>query len=188
MATAVLSGELLPHGDACSSQLIETGVVAVARRSPDRHQGRACNPPQFSTSLYTAIPEERDGKWFLTIASGFHLPPYTGTADLSDFHLVTGVTTTFFTDEFDHRGPGAAMTALGRGSVGVGAVSIGPPPSLAPASLSAPPPATKLENGRSISIMQRRRRRCCLGVLLRAMLPLLGDASRQSVIAARFGP
>jgi hypothetical protein len=45
---------------------------------------------------------------------------------------VTGVTTTFFTDEFAHRSPGNAMTALGRGSVGVGRVSIGPAPALAP--------------------------------------------------------
>jgi hypothetical protein len=126
VATAVLSGELLPpttpvavNHETASSPLL------VVQSAAD-----ACNPPQFSTSLYTAIPES--DKWFLALSSGFHLPPYTGTADLADFHLVTAVTTTFFSDEFDHRRPGAAMTALGRGSLGVGRVSIGPAPALAP--------------------------------------------------------
>jgi hypothetical protein len=90
----------------------------------------ACNPPQFSTSLYSAIPES--DKWFLALASGYHLPPYTDAAEPADFHLVSEVTTTFFTDEFEHRSPGAAMTLLARSSAGIGHLSSGPAPALAP--------------------------------------------------------
>ena len=124
-AVAALSGSLLGPVSATSTNHEVAGApLLVVQSATDR-----CNPPQESTALYRAIPE--GDKWFLTLASGDHLPPYTGTADLADFDLVSALTTSFFSEEFAHHRPLAAMAALAKASAGVGVLSSGPAPALA---------------------------------------------------------
>jgi hypothetical protein len=125
VAVAALSGSLLGPVSATSTNHEVAGApLLVVQSATDR-----CNPPQESTALYKAIPES--DKWFLTLASGDHLPPYTGTADLADFNLISALTTAFFSAEFAHHRPLAAMAALSKASAGVGVLSSGPAPALA---------------------------------------------------------
>ena len=125
VAVAALSGSLLATVASTSSNRELAGAaLLVAQSATDR-----CNPPEESTELYRAIPES--DKWFLTLESGDHLPPYTGTADLADFDLVSALTTAFFSAEFAHHRPLAAMAALAKASAGVGVLSSGPAPDLA---------------------------------------------------------
>jgi hypothetical protein len=125
-AVAALSGSLLGPVSATSTNHEVAGApLLVVQSATDR-----CNPPQESTALYRAIPES--DKWFLTLASGDHLPPYTGAADLADFDLVSTLTTAFFSEEFSHHRPLAAMAARVKASAGVGVLSSGPAPALAP--------------------------------------------------------
>jgi hypothetical protein len=108
-----------------SNHEVAGAPLLVVQSATDR-----CNPPQESTGLYSAIRES--DKWFLTLESGDHLPPYTGTADLADFDLVSALTTAFFSQEFAHHRPLAAMAALAKASAGVGVLSSGPAPALTP--------------------------------------------------------
>jgi hypothetical protein len=125
-AVAALSGSLLgPVSTSSTNHEVAGAPLLVVQSATDR-----CNPPQESTTLYRAIPGS--DKWFLTLASGDHLPPYTGTADLADFDLVAGLTTAFFSEEFAHHRPLAAMAALAKASAGVGVLSSGPAPVLTP--------------------------------------------------------
>jgi hypothetical protein len=126
VAVAALSGALLgPVSSTSSNHEIAGAPLLVVQSATDR-----CNPPEESTGLYSAIPES--DKWFLTLESGDHLPPYTGTADLADFDLVSALTTAFFSQEFAHHRPLAAMAALAKASAGVGVLSSGPAPALTP--------------------------------------------------------
>jgi hypothetical protein len=125
-AVAALSGALLgPLSTTSTNHEVAGAPLLVIQSATDR-----CNPPQESTGLYIAIPES--DKWFLTLESGDHLPPYTGTADLADFDLVAALTTAFFLQEFAHHRPLAAMAALAKASAGVGVLSSGPAPALTP--------------------------------------------------------
>jgi hypothetical protein len=124
VAVAALSSALLgPESTTSSNHEVAGAPLLVVQSATDR-----CNPPQESTGLYGAIPES--DKWFLTLESGDHLPPYTGTADLADFDLVASLTTAFFAQEFAHHRPLAAMAALAKASAGVGVLSSGPAPAL----------------------------------------------------------
>jgi hypothetical protein len=126
VAVAALSAALLgPLSAKSTNHEVAGAPLLVVQSATDR-----CNPPQESTGLYGAIPES--DKWFLTLASGDHLPPYTGTADLADFDLVSLLTTDFFSHEFAHHRPLAAMAALAKASAGVGVLSSGPAPALTP--------------------------------------------------------
>jgi hypothetical protein len=126
VAVAALSGALLgPVSSASTNHEVAGAPLLVVQSATDR-----CNPPQESTALYKAIPES--DKWFLTLESGDHLPPYTGTADLADFDLVSALTTAFFSEEFAHHRPLAAMAASAKASAGVGVLSSGPAPAFAP--------------------------------------------------------
>jgi hypothetical protein len=126
VAVAALSAALLgPVSTTSTNHEVAGAPLLVVQSATDR-----CNPPQESTGLYRAIPES--DKWFLTLESGDHLPPYTGAADLADFDLVSLLTTAFFSQEFAHHRPLAAMAALAKASAGVGVLSSGPAPALTP--------------------------------------------------------
>jgi hypothetical protein len=72
-----------------------------------------CNPPQNSTTLYSAIHQA--DKWFLEIDHANHLPPYTGAlaSQIASFKVVSAVTTTFLKDVFSGKKIGHSFLALG---------------------------------------------------------------------------
>lgn len=107
-AVVDLSGELFGAGTVTPDRL------QVTRSSPALFVSQSatdtCNPPQFSLAIYNGVRTSR--KWFLTIRSAHHLPPYIGT-DAGAFNVVAETTTTFLEDEFASRSPDGALLRLG---------------------------------------------------------------------------
>lgn len=89
-----------------------------------------CNPPQNSTTLYSAVSQL--ARWFLTIDDANHLPPYTDAlpAQHRAFVAVAAVTTTFIEDIFDHVTPGRRFLKLGNAHPGVARLTTGAAPVL----------------------------------------------------------
>jgi hypothetical protein len=89
-----------------------------------------CNPPQNSTTLYSAVSQL--ARWFLTIDDANHLPPYTDAlpAQHRAFVAVAAVTTTFIEDIFDHVTPGKRFLKLGNAHPGVARLTTGAAPVL----------------------------------------------------------
>jgi hypothetical protein len=123
-AVESLSGSLMPP-PLPSEKVQETpgAPLLVVQSATDQ-----CNVPQNSIAVYASVIES--DKWFLTLTSGDHLPPYTGSAFLADFALVTSETTAFFVAEFAGHSPLATMRGLARRAPGVATLTTGAPPEL----------------------------------------------------------
>lgn len=127
-AVVDLSGELFGANSQTPDALSATKnspALFVSQSATD-----TCNPPQFSTAIYNAVHTQK--KWFLTINSAHHLPPYIGT-DVPAFNAVVATTTRFLTDEFHAKAPGRSLLKLGNSHPGVASLATGPTaPGIAP--------------------------------------------------------
>jgi hypothetical protein len=125
---AVLSGseEDSPTGEAADYRATPSSPpLLVVQSATD-----TCNPPQYSTVLYSAIVEAH--RYFLDILLGDHLPPYTNTADPHDFLAVSAVTTKFLSLTLAGEVPGIAFMKIGNAVPTIAALTTGPAPVLSP--------------------------------------------------------
>ena len=122
---------MAPSGQPAGYRAIPGGAALLVVQSASD----ACNPPEYSTKFYAAIVQS--DRWFLTLRSGDHLPPYTDTADPADFVAVASVTTRFLADELSGAAPGAGFISLGDANPSIATLTTGPPPTLAPLEQSA---------------------------------------------------
>ena len=132
-AIEVLSGgeESAPSGQPAGYRAVPGGpALLVVQSATD-----ACNPPEYSTTLYGAVVQP--DRWFLTLRSGDHLPPYTDTAEPADFAAVASVTTRFLGDELSGAAPGAGFISIGNAHPSIATLTSGPAPRLAPLEQSA---------------------------------------------------
>jgi len=132
-AVEVLSGgeEPAPSGQPGGYRATPGGpALLVVQSATD-----ACNPPEYSTTLYGAIAQA--DRWFLTIRAGDHLPPYTGEGEPVDYAVVASVTTRFLTDELGGTAPGGTFLRLGNATPSIATLTTGPAPALAPLEQSA---------------------------------------------------
>jgi dienelactone hydrolase len=127
-AVISLSGEEYPDPDGRPTAYAATHggpPLLVVQSATD-----TCNPPQNSTTLYSAIAEK--DKWFLEIKNANHLPPYTGSlpAQRPAFSVVAAVTRGFIEAATGKGTFGHSFLALGNAHPGVARLSTGPTPVL----------------------------------------------------------
>jgi dienelactone hydrolase len=119
-AVVDLSGELFGANTQSPDTLSATNsspALFVSQSATD-----TCNPPQFSKAIYNDVHTSK--KWFLTINSAHHLPPYIGT-DVAAFNVVATTTSQFLADEFAGKAPGHALVRLGNAHSGVASLATG---------------------------------------------------------------